>query len=491
MSQFRSALKQHFVENGINISQLSQQCGVNRTTIQHMIGNSAGYKLPGNDTLRKVLKYLPITPGEKSGIEELFAIEKQGVHNYLSRKYVKRIIEQIASIQDSDGLKHKPLIQRKIDLDSGSGFFLGANAVNSVVYSVCTEEAGEENPHIRLNVPFKYTYLRQILLQQYWERGGDFTIDHLIMFVKSPHTNANPNINLQTLEEISPFVLSMRQKYHINYYYSGLDPENELLLAMPYYLVTLRRLLLLSSDFSSAVLISDEQTINKHKQVFDERFSQASVLIQHFSTPFEVIGAYSQSLSSEKHVFIMESQPCLSKYITEEMLLRAAKKDIVNYEEAASAFLTYRDLCSRVHDTSFFLRDGLESFANNGKISLLPEAYVDAFPVSDRIELLEALYRDLVSGNCKPRMIVATKLSIPPQVNIGLYDNRELMIYLANFDTFHACFIEERSIINSFIDFFESIPVNDLVCSDDETMSAVKYYIDELKKKEGATSLSY
>ena len=485
MSQFRNALKQHFVENGINIAQLSQQCGVNRTTIQHMIGNSTKYKLPGNETLRKVLKCLPLTPGERNSIEELFAIEKQGVHNYMSRKYVKRIIEQVASdpgTQIDSANQH--VVNMKGVLETGSNLFMGVNAVNSVVYSVCAEAAGEDNPHLRLTVPFSYTYLKQILLQLYWESGGDFAIDHLIIFAKSPQTNADPNINLKTLEEISPFTLGAGQKYNANYYYSSLDTGNELLLAMPYYLVTNRRLLLLSSDFMSAMLINDQQIIDRHKLVFDEKFGLASVLLQYYDTPLKVLSAYSKNLNPDNRSFVIEAQPCLLIHITEEMFHRRAHRTFMDMEATLTALMNYIAIVNKLKGATYFPREGLESFVASGRLEILPEAYMEVFSIRERIELLESFTNNKTVGH-KTQMVVSSKLPISARVNIGLYENSVLRLYSTGHDTFHSCSIEERSIIESFTDFFESLPDSDMVYSEEETMSVIRYYIDKLKSELG------
>lgn len=481
MSQFRDTLKQYFYENDINVVHLSKQCGIERTTIQHMIGNRKEYKLPSFEVVKTVLGHLRMTPGERKHIEELFTIEKIGMHNYMGRKYVKSIVEQIASLNSNPSSGSRLIANSRLDFSTIGSLLKGSNSVNSIIYSVCIEETElNSEPNICLNTPFTYSYLKQTLLQLCWEMEGRLKIEHIVMLNKSPRVNANPNTNLEKLSEILPFAFCVGQGYQAHYYYSDLDPTNELLLSMPYYLITSHKMLLISSDFTTAILINDKQIIKDYTERFIDNFYKASRLIQYLNTPLEVIKEFSNCFSEGCQVHTFEAQPCLVRFLSEDVIRARAQDGAPEIDAIINVFITYIKSLSELSMADYFSREGLETFVESGRLAILPEAYIEPFSVQERIELLDALCGSICNGG-KTRLIDSSKLYIPDNTSIQAIENGSLQLYSSIYGALHYCCISESTIVNSFIDFFESLADTNMVYSANETFTVLTSYIEILK----------
>ena len=483
MSQFRDALKQHFDENEINISSLSRQCGIDRTTIQHMVGGRKDYKLPSYDALKAVLKCLRMTPGERKYTEELYTIEKIGVHNYVGRQYVKGIIEQIAALHNPDVLRHSVIVSGSVNLDTADCVFTGANAVNSVLQAVFAEEiAVNSNPHICLNVPFSYAYLKQTLLQSYWEQDGRLEIKHLVILSKSPKANQNKNINLETISDILPFAFCLGNGYRAKYYYSSIEAENELLLTMPYYLLTAKRLLLMSGDFTSALLITDVRMIDEYRNAFERSYNQCQNLIEHLDNPLEIFDAYSDCIIDDCPAYSAQGYPCFFQYLSEDIIYRHARMESPNAGETVAGLVTYIANFSRMNITDYFSMNGLEAFARSGRLEVFSEMEANPFTVEDRITILESACSEIEGGG-KTRLVDSSKISLSNWAIVSTINNNSLQFYHQNQGVYHYCIIKEASIVNAFVDFFESLSQSDMVFSAEETLSVIRGYIDELRSR--------
>ena len=477
--RLREQLKQHFNEHQINIAHLAQQCGIERTTIQHIIGNRKDYKLPGHETLERILDHLRLTPGERKMLEELYFIEKIGVYNFMNRKHVRDIVEQINSLQSLSNPKHRSIANSNQDLDLAGSIFSGVYPVNSILYSVCTEEVEQSQPRICLNIPLQYAYAKQLLLQLYWELEGQLEISHMIMFTKDAKAVPDHNANLKVLSEILPFALNFGHNYHANYYYSHLDPESELLLSMPYYLLTRKRLLLLSWDHTTAVLINDQRIIDQYRRVFEDNFKKTTALIQYFNSPFEVINSFSGNITPDCRIYTFEAQPCLMRFLSEKVLRRRIRGDVPNIQQLAASYSAYVRSYAEINIGDYFSQEGLDAFADTGRLSIIPEGLIDPFSREERIDLLTTLHKSISAGG-KTRLIDPSKLYISDRVSIGLSlsKNSSLQLYSNHSSSLNYCVIKEHSILEAFTDFFESLATSSIVVSAEETLAAIDKVVE-------------
>ncbi len=254
MSQFSDKLKSIIENSGSTIYNIAKNAKLDRTTIQRSI---SGERLPNSIFLENICDYIRVSPSEKKELMELLNIEKIGPKIHARRKYVKLILDQIADLHldDSRTIKYNRSFNISTDIEQEIMVFYGEYSVNSILLDVLEDEiVNIEQPHINLTVPFNYSFLYNCLYQLYWESKGRIEIEHIVKFNKNPQCELNSNINLEILSKVLPLSLCIGNGYKPYYYYTYTDISQDIVLTMPYYIFTSKRLITISNDYKTAIL---------------------------------------------------------------------------------------------------------------------------------------------------------------------------------------------------------------------------------------------
>jgi transcriptional regulator with XRE-family HTH domain len=484
MSKFSEKLKVLIEESGLKIYRLAKNSELDRTTIQRAI---TGERLPSLNFVEKLSDYLRLSPDDRTELFDFYSISKIGEKIYAGRKYIKEIIERIATIhsmENNTSDSHNSLCFTG-KINEFNAVFTGQYIVNNIIREVLEDEVVNGSySEISIFVPFNYSFLFDLIYQLYLNGNGNIIIKNIIRLNKNPNAFQNSNYNLEILSYVMPFCFSAGNGYQAYYYYDYFDASNDIALLMPYYIITNKRLITISSDFKTAVLYNNESIINLYKEKFEIAVIKSQPLTsQHFYCN-DLLLAYLESYKNLGEVsHVSEPQPCLAWYYTEELIMTHLRQEVENLEMILNLLYnlygTYKNLKSR--PISIFSIQGLSNFANTGILADLPIQFAIPFTVNERIVLLKNLKDDMVNDNFQVFATDPLKFTIP-DITIQLYKTKGLDFFATNNNgSISSSFIEEKSIAESFYDFFESLPESDLVYSKEETIRIIDSFMEQLR----------
>lgn len=483
MSRFSSKLKLLIDDSGINIYQLAKKAQLDRTTIQRSI---VGERLPSITFVEKLCDYLRVSPMERKELLEFYTISKVGEKVHASRKYIKDMIERIATMHmKSDNMF---IGQKSVTLDGQFNedikIFSGHYSVNNLIHDILEEEVyNEHSSEVKLMVPFEYTFLFDFLRQIYLAQKGRISIKHIIKLSKNPNALQNSNFNLEILSNVIPFAFSVGNGYQPYYYYGNTDIAKDISLIMPYYVLTNTRMVTLSADFKTAILYNNEEVANKYRMEFENVVSQTKPFIRNVKDCGDILSTYIMTYKEAGHfTHNIEPQPCFAKYYTHQMIDEKLRQD-VEHRDMILQYLyefydSYEDTSSLA--MSIFSIDGLESLVNTGVMADLPPRFALPFTIEERKILLRSLRKDIEENIYLVRAINSSKLLIPSFATIQLYGTHSLLFLTADDNGIISSLIDEKSICESFYDFFESLADGDLLYDKEETLNIIDEFIAKL-----------
>ncbi len=484
MSQFSEKLSNIIKNSGTTIYNIAKNAKLDRTTIQRSI---SGERLPNINLLGNICDYLRISPSERKELMELFTIEKIGLKLHSRRKYVKLILDQIAAlhIHDFRSSKYSKHLNISNDIEQEIMIFYGEYSVNSIILDVLEDEVVNNNqPHINLTVPFDFAFLYNSLYQLYWESKGKIEIEHIIKFNKNPQCELNSNINLEILSKVLPLALCIGNGYQPHYYYTYTDIAQDIVLTMPYYIYTSKRLITISDDFKTAILYNNDDILCLYKEIFIKCLAQTSNLIYQLLDCSNLISSYiNANIVFGEVINVIEPQPCFAKYYTHQIIDEHLRQEIPNRDDVKQMIYKYYDSYNNYASNlkCFFSMEGLKYFINTGITIDLPPQFASPFSMAERIYLLKSLRNDILNKDILFRVADPSKLQISSSCTIQTYKDNGIFFCAINTNGIISCKITEQSICDSFNDFFDNLNNSNLIYNKEDTIKIIDEFIEQLE----------
>ena len=485
MTKFSVKLKQLIEDSGINIYQLSKNAELDRTTIQRSI---TGARLPSHAFVKKLCDYLRLSPFERDELMVLYSIAKVGENTYAGRIHVKKLIEQIGELH-LHGISYENIKKSARvfgDIEQEINVISGQYHVNNMLRDLLEEEIFTANsPHISLTIPFNYTYLFDCLQHLYLGYKDQAVIEHIVRLSKNSHNEQHKNVSLEMLSHVLPLAFCIGDGYRPHYYYAAETTVNDILVPMPYYLYTSKYLMTLSADFKTAILFNNGKIKDAYHNEFRKRLTQTVPFIQPLANCEDMVSAYWDTLSTFGQLTgVIEPQPCLARFYTHKLVDDHLRLDVPEREAVKQGLYAFYDRYEEITDhlKSFFSIEGLKHLVATGIMADLPPRYALPFTIEERKHLLMILREDIRKDSFKARLIDPSKFLISSLASIQLYKRNCLMFVAADSISGRsvACRIEEQSIYDAFLDFYESLPDSDLLFCKEDTLHILDEFIEQL-----------
>ena len=94
MNTIQELLKHYIESDGYTVYSISQQSGINRTTLQKVLSKQ---RKISKELYDKLLPFLSLSPIDKEELEQAFLIEQIGMDRFQTHMEIKRILEMSAS----------------------------------------------------------------------------------------------------------------------------------------------------------------------------------------------------------------------------------------------------------------------------------------------------------------------------------------------------------------------------------------------------------
>lgn len=469
---FAEELTEYIEKSGMTIQKLSAVTGLGRTAIQHTI---AGKLIPAKNFIDRLCAALPMTPEQRKELTDRYAREKAGEAAYYNRSSIKQIIESLPRYRISDsitGISVDADCLKDCTIKSVSGL----TNVNNLLRTVLLKESTLPSPKLVTAIPFEYTVFFEMLLQIFCASGSGLLLEHY--FKMYTCSKGEKNMNTDTLQGALKIAICAAIDYSPYYHYANREAECCLLTAYPYFLISSDFSVLISADYSSAVLIGDKaerEELIKHS----ERIKSRSSLMITRVGQSEMFGVFVNC--SPYFQSSIEFQPCLTAYINEDILQRRLG-DVPHREEIL------RTVKEKFFDTpntdtsrykNYFTKEGLISFAKTGIMTNMPGNLLTPFSPEERVYFLESMKAD--SGSY---VMLSEDFAVPSFMQVICLTNRTVIISCLAEEIKFCCLLTEPGLCGAFEDLIDSLGDSGLTESVGISTAVIDSCIDMIKKSD-------
>ena len=441
---FASELSMYIEKSGMSVQKLAAVTGLGRTAIQHTL---AGKLVPAKSFVDRLCAALPMTPEQREALVSRYAREKAGDAVYYNRCRIKQIIESLPQYRISDSMGSFSFEKKDISR-TPVRTVTGIVNVNSLLRTVIIGEARTAEPSITAALPMDSLFF-EMLPQIMSASGKKLKLRHF--FTMNTCADGEKNTNMDILQGALKTAMCAAVEYSPYYHYISPETEDNILVPYPYYIVTSELSVLISGDNSSAVLI-DSPELHEELLKHSERIkSRSSLMIKQVgqSEMFETFANSAPYFYSS-----IEYQPCLTSFITEDILIRRLG-DIPGRDgilQAVKEKFFGEEKQDSGHFKNFFTKEGLISFAETGKMTNMPGSLLMPMSKEERIYFLESM--KAAAGS----YVMLTKdFAVPSFMQVICLTNRQVIISCLTEEKNFCCLLNEPGLCGAFEDLTDNL----------------------------------
>ena len=490
MKSLGNLLRKYISENGLTIYKAASLAGVNRTTLQKVLSDERN---ASEELIQKLLSVLKLSPAEKAELKELFAIQLMGEDIYLQRQYIKKSIESMAGLDNwfsgiSGAVGTLSLLpDAESALPQDSALICGLSAVRQLLFT-CASHMRRRGPgELLLYAPGNLPALKALLLSELSpaDSAQPLELRHITPMIKVPAAEATPLTNLDILFHILPFTVSRHFRYRVYCFYSHELLPEPVQHAFPYYMVSGSMVILLSCDGQTALCLRRPEIVSHFRNLFLDSLGKTTSMMLSQTSPTTILQDMLDRDLSPGSLHTLEWQPCLSTFLTEDMVEKYVRPDLPGRDEIIRlGCARVRQLSSMENHSCIFSRSGMEDFVQTGVISDIPSQYAMPLEIPDRIRILKSMY-----CACEEDLEFL-RLTNPITFRLSRYffaalrgdDSLTFCGVDAANSTFNYIEITEPSFLEAFRDFYQYLPESGLICSKEETLKAIEESIRLLEE---------
>lgn len=384
MSVFSEHLSWLIESRKVKIAALCKFCDVDRSTMYQYI--SGKRKVPVSvDLINKIAEFLHLTPVEYEKLKETYLISKVGDEIYYRRQSVEKFIRNFPDLlptlsqqKSADSLQMFPKLNH-----SGLSCMPLTSLIdlNHYIHRIFLEESLKENGRISLFLQPDNHFLFELLSSL--KPVHSLVIEQILCINSTQQMNDEKEMcSLEYLKRLFPLYVADLD-YHPYYFYDNIYSHFENMNGMC--------CLILTSEYQMGVLYGNPDVISMFWNLFESYKKKCSELfsIQKFLP--ENTEAFQCVISANSTCNILQSEPCLTVFITEDIIRHSLNPDVPDCEEFLSLVLKMfegsREVLDGNHYCSYFTRAGLDHFDESYYIS--PEEAVGI--IKEAIESLQKL----------------------------------------------------------------------------------------------------
>lgn len=479
MSNFSEKCRQYMEYNEMSVYRLSKISGLERTALHRML---KGSRLPSREFVEKFCSFLRISPYETRQLMESYYEESVGEAVYQKYSYIKVLLKHLAESEEE-------LFYHKLHTVPEYGNQITAQLppyastslqVQTLIYQVLHESFSDTEPvPVYTNLPAGFQYFYSCLHLLYQQSKKEVPIYHLITFLANPTAVPDAAHNLKVLYHLLPLALSPCKGYSPFYTYCKCTDSDLRCLLWPYYLVTASCVLEFSPDLEQAIVCRDTDMIRLYRTRLEVMQKQLQPLIQNFLSEDSAIRFYQQYSEASKHICALEASPCAFSFMPFEKFSTLVDSADVN-ENIKNIVYGMLQSFQPTMDSNLFSEEGLSAFCRTGKLLGQIGAYFPALSMEDRKVCLDYFIKKIEEPDSYLRLI-HPEAKVPLHIYIELSDNRQLIFARINPELpLCFCVIQEATIVEAFLDFFQSAEEIGFVLSREQTAQVLREYLDRL-----------
>lgn len=484
MSILAETMSRCLNKSGMNLAQLSKNCGIERSTLfQYFHGKRP---LKNRDHLQQIMDCLYLTLSERAELWRAWQIDQVGQEVFERRKKVEWLIRSFPTLSDNPGtmLSLKADQMRSLPVP-GQGAVRTRLELLQIMFSLMHKAHCEKSSVKILMQPTENSLLNSL----FHPVTADFNVQitHIIcMDNDSRKENYN---NIAHIRDVMRYLL-MFQSYRPLYYYGNESEHFGVANVLPCLFLTDDGALEISADEEYGIFHSDPAVISLFQGIFAN--------IEKVCRPF---GGVYVSLSGEvgwytaylKHADYKSSYEmcgglCSVQFWTRELIETYINPRLPNVEAMIDQFTDYcRNLYEnkRSGNTVVLMNPAnVKDFLKTGCFREYPEMFF-AGPLSpeDRRFIAEQILQAAEEGWYHVHFIDEQYFPLDPHWEI-LSQPGNVVIQHFYQDTFPTMLVEEHSVAEAVFDYLENLAVSEHAMSEEASMDQLREWMKEYLEAE-------
>lgn len=488
MLSFSKIASNYVHQKDIQVASMAQYCDTDRSTMYKFL---SGKRNPQSQQLvERMADFMKLTPVEKKELIEASRVAIIGADKYYRRKNVIRFLNSYPSdSSDSDVFPHfthgssesactDPLFSHSANTNIP---LQNKMDIQQVLYQMLLRESLRSDGLIQIIAQPSWTYLFD-LLQTLGSPDSRFQIQHIICLDNSSNVDyRNKDYNISYLRS----AISLCQSYATykpRYYYDRVDSHFNNLNLFPYLILTSEYALTCSAESDTAILYHDSETLKLFRTLFEQQYNTASCLLNQISdSGLEYMNISQSQIPADDYAYQISACPCLlsladhslyDKYVADV----PQRKMLVDGVTAYSLFLEQQQ--QRGFLKSFFTAKGLNSFVQTGRVPDIPPTLCHSIKNGDLKYLVQKLYNKVANGHVQ--MLTGSLENLPINIECLFNTRNGAMITTGRNYTLHYLVLEERHLIDSFMDCLSNLEEMDMIADRNETLEHIERVLNSL-----------
>lgn len=467
LSEFSTRLKNAVEASGYSIYSIAKEINYDRATLTNQIN---GHRKMTKDVFMKILNKLNITVPAKQNLIQLFHKDIFGAY-FDTFETVKESFETYSKIScfnknidlvDSHFGKSTINNMTKID---GEIFII--DAVKDAIFSEL-ENSKNKLPTVLFNLDLTITDIQQIIQAKYMSENKNINIKNLISFSVNKTDKVE---NFTKFIKILPLLLNGYCPY---YYFTERSIKSELSLLFPYYLITSEKIILITTNFNKAVILSDKTIIKAYINEFEIKLSNSKQFKYESVSFFKMPYVFHKCIDTQEKtkIYCFNEKFCALPFLSKEHLTYMFSDTVNNCDEIIDDLL---DCYKSINDfISFTPVETLKEFVETGNEGHTTNGYSKPLTVQQRIEVLDSIKTYIKNGG--KYYFVRRENFFCNNLTFNVVSDSQMIFFTFEKDT-NKNSMSVLTIPNGLLDelktFFKSLRKSCYVLSKEESLRAI------------------
>lgn len=483
MSGLADILKQVIQEKRLKQTEVAVGANIDRTTLSKVIN---GRRAITRDQLENVCSYLGLPMERREELRAMLEEETLGQGTYSRNETVRNLLNHLYHLDEIDrNMITMPGADVALD-ESRIQVVNGVLNVSTFIQQFVLNELNKnERVLLKTNCQMKYNKYVDLWYSIYCAKKGAVEVDHIIC-VESGN-NMITGQGLSSISDVIAVSLATGVGYRAYYYYVESIENESRTLPYIYYIVVNDKVLLLSEQIDSAMLIVDAAVAQSYSTAFDKVRAMAEPVVVTYNGPAEALVedfAYDENYEDS---CVIQYEPTVCLTWSAETLVSHARIEVPGVRELAElSYNRYKRMQS--HDCAktkvVFSRIGLDSLMETGYSIDYPRGFMTPFTYEERLEFAERNIERIKHGSFI-RIANEAQLQISQNcaTRVDMKGVVQLIVIKDNLETVKSLILRRPAEVAPFIDFVNSLPLSRMVLSKEETLRAFEDHAKRLRAK--------
>lgn len=479
MKKLSEKLTDYLDKRNITPAQLAKMCGIDRSTIFQYVHGKRSLKI--QEHLIQIMEKLSLTLTEKDDLLKTYQMELIGYDLYFQREKIDWFIRALPSLSDTTNFSVK-INEEQISLLPS--FHPGTITNRLELYQTMLTllyAANKDSSEVKILMQPKDDSLLNLLLQPVFA-NSEIKITHILCL--DTYSNSKTIDNISSIKTILRYFLLM-QHYRPLYFYGHAEERFGTSNVFPYLFLTDFGALQISSDESTAILHTDQCTIQMLKKIFANIEVKCNKLGDIYSGLTGEVSWYTTFLehANYEESFEMCSGLCSTQFWDRRLIETYINPMLPNIHELTTQFVSYcQNLLhfKQAGDVTVLMNpSNVLDFIKTGVFKEYPSIFFSkALLKEDRKIIIDRVLKACADGWYHIRFIDESFFPLQYRWEIiSHYDT--ILIQHFRQEQFRTLLIDEHSFVDAVYDYLEALSNGQHSISEKESTDMLKSWSEQ------------